>query len=189
MNKAGKGATCSLACIACLSATGHISAAQVCEAAEVACEDVLEHEQTGALPSVGAFHMQMKPLSYSSDSRCCQTAASAHAAEVHWTATKQALCRLRARARCLLASCAMLHAIECQAMLLNIEPCSYTPSQAFAHSLQCIPGRFNARYERCAARFETACIGPARAAQARPSHPHVHVAVGSVHGLAKSFHE
>ena len=33
------------------------------------------------------------------------------------------------------------------------------------------PGRFNARYERCAARFEVACIGPARAAQARPSHP------------------
>ncbi len=28
--------------------------AQVCEAAEVACEDVLEHEQTGALPSTGA---------------------------------------------------------------------------------------------------------------------------------------
>ena len=26
----------------------------MCEAAEVACEDVLEHEQTGALPSTGA---------------------------------------------------------------------------------------------------------------------------------------
>lgn len=30
----------------------------MCEAAEVACEDVLEHEQTGALPSLGALACQ-----------------------------------------------------------------------------------------------------------------------------------
>lgn len=53
--RAGKGTTCPPACHACLSAMGRTAAAQVCEAAEVACEDVLEHEQTGALPSLGSL--------------------------------------------------------------------------------------------------------------------------------------
>ena len=53
-----------------------------------------------------------------------------------------------------------------------------TPSQTLAPLSAMHPGRFNARYERCAARFETACIGPARAAQARPSCQLVHMAVG-----------
>ena len=34
----------------------------MCEAAEVACEDVLEHEQTGALPSLGALARMLGPL-------------------------------------------------------------------------------------------------------------------------------
>ncbi|KAK9834025.1 hypothetical protein WJX81_004222 [Elliptochloris bilobata] len=52
---------------------------QVCEAAEVACEDVLEHEQTGALPSTGRFHARYERCAAKFEAACIGPARATQA--------------------------------------------------------------------------------------------------------------
>jgi len=55
------------------------AARQVCEAAEVACEDVLEHEQTGALPSLGRFNARYAKCAARFEAACIGPARSMQA--------------------------------------------------------------------------------------------------------------